>query len=262
MQYQLDLDHALQLADVADTITMPIYRSNDLQVTDKPDNTPVTKGDLEVEKQLSAIVTEQFKEGFYGEEGTHIDNSERVWTLDPIDGTKNFLRGLPIWATLISLAENGETVAAVVSAPALGRRWWAAKGLGAWTRDVDGLVRQIHVSKVPTISDAFLLGSTPLSDWDKTAASEQAVQQLFKEAWRWRLPGDMVNYMWVAEGAADACFEPHAKLWDVAAPRLIVLEAGGTFVADAKPDTPPEAERAILATNGHLEAYLRAALKL
>jgi histidinol-phosphatase len=262
MSHQTDLDHALQLADAADEITKKYYRSGDLNVTAKPDNTPVTDGDLAVEKRLRDIVTTEFHENYLGEEGARDGSGGRMWVVDPIDGTKNFMRGLPIWATLIALTDNGETVAAAVSSPALGRRWWAAKGLGAWTRDVDGTVRQLHVSGVSTIADSFLLTSTPLHAWDKTSSSEALVQKLLDAAWRWRAPGDMIKYMWVAEGAVDACFEPYAKLWDIEAPKLIITEAGGTFWTSADPDTPADTDRATLATNGPLEKSLRTALKL
>jgi histidinol-phosphatase len=263
MDYQADLDHALQLADAADEITKKYYRSGSLNIQTKPDKTPVTEGDLAVEKRLREIVTTEFNENYLGEEGARDgDATGRLWVVDPIDGTKNFMRGMPIWGTLIALSDNGETVAACVSAPALGRRWWAAKGLGAWTQDVDGTQRPIHVSGVSSIADSFLLISSPLHAWDKTSSSEEAVQTLLDAAWRWRAPGDMVNYMWVAEGAADACMEPYAKLWDIEAPKLIVTEAGGTFWTSADADTPPEAERAILATNGPLESPIKEALRL
>lgn len=263
MDYQADLDHALQLADAADAITKKYYLSGNLHTRSKPDNTPVTDGDLAVEKRLREIVTTEFGENYLGEEGARDgDASGRVWVVDPIDGTKNFMRGLPIWATLIALSDNGETVAACVSAPALGRRWWAAKGLGAWTRDVDGTTRQIHVSGVAALSDAFLLTSTPLHAWDRTASGEQLIQSLLDSAWRWRAPGDMINYMWVAEGAADACFEPYAKRWDVEGPKLIVTEASGSFWTSAGPDTPAEAERVVVATNGALQEPIRQALHL
>jgi len=256
VSYQTDLDHALRLADEADGITMRYYRSASLQVRSKPDKTPVTQGDTETEERLRAIVVKEFNENYLGEEGAREGHGGRLWIVDPIDGTKNFMRSLPLWGSLIALMENGEAVAAVVSAPALGRRWWAAKGLGAWTKDVDG-VRQIHVSKVNDFAHTFLLTATPLHPWDRVAAGEAAVQKLLDSVWRWRAPGDLINYMWVAEGAADACFEPYAKQWDIEAPKLIVLEAGGTFYTDATAKTAPEDERAILASNGKLDKRLR-----
>lgn len=262
MHYQTDLDHALRLADEADKITKKYYLSNNLQITDKPDNTPVTKADIETEKRLRDIVVNEFGENYLGEEGARDGQGGRLWVVDPIDGTKNFMRGMPIWASLIALVDNGETVAAVVSAPGLGRRWWAAKDLGAWTQDVDGVKRHIHVSGVANLKDSFLLVSSPLKAWDKVAAGEAAVQNLLASVWRWRAPGDMINYMWVAEGAADACFEPYAKQWDIEAPKLIITEAGGVFCTDATEETPADAERAVLASNAPLEKPLRKLLRL
>jgi histidinol-phosphatase len=257
--HKLDLDHALQLADVADNVTMRVYRTSDLKVTTKPDNTPVTKADLEVEKQLSEIVNEQFGDAFIGEEGTRIGEGNRIWMVDPVDGTKNFLRGMPVWGTLISLSENGETIAACVSAPALGRRWWAAKGLGAWTKDVDGTVRRLHVSGVENLSDAFVMTGT-LHRWENSPIGLDRVLQLIKSAWRFRAPGDFFGHMLIAEGAGDIAIETGSKAWDVAAPALIIQEAGGTFWTDATQETEPHAPRLVIATNGKLEAAVRQAL--
>lgn len=259
---QTDLDKALFLADEADAITMRFYRTINLQVTTKPDKTPVTEGDMAVDRKLRDIITREYGDALLSEEGDQSHVKGRQWILDPIDGTKNFMRGMPIWATLISIQDETGTLAAVVSAPALGRRWWAARGKGAWTKDVDGSVHQIHVSSVANLSDAFLLISSPLKAWDKVAATEATVQDLLTKAWRWRAPGDMINYMWVAEGAADACFEPYAKQWDIEAPKLIITEAGGTFITDAAETTPANVERVVLATNGPLENDIRKALKV
>jgi histidinol-phosphatase len=124
MSYQKDLKRALRLADEADVITKKYYRSSDLHITTKPDKSPVTAADLAVEKRLSDIVITEFHEGYLGEEGVREGKTgDRMWVVDPIDGTKNFLRTMPIWGTLIALNEGSETVAAVVSSPALGRRW-------------------------------------------------------------------------------------------------------------------------------------------
>lgn len=262
MNYQPDIDHALRLADAADNITMRYYRAADLRVTDKPDSTPVTQGDTETETGLRDIVVNEFHENYLGEEGARDGEGGRLWVVDPIDGTKNFMRGLPLWGTLIALTENGETVAASVSMPALGRRWWAGKGLGAWTREIDGSVRQLHVSGVNSLENAQLLTSGSLRSWDKTASSEALVRTLLDTVWRWRAPGDVINYMWLAEGAADACFEPYAKQWDIEACKLIVTEAGGSFWTSARRDTPAEAERIVVATNGPLEDAILGALHL
>lgn len=261
MGNSLDLQHALQLADAADAITHRYFRSADLIVTAKPDATPVTQADLEVEKRLSSIVAQDFKEAFVGEEGTRIGSGGRIWTVDPIDGTKNFLRGMPVWATLIALSENGETVAAVVSAPALGRRWWATKGHGAFTRDVDGTERQIRVSAVTKPGDAFVLTAS-LFSWDKTSVGSDAVLGLIKQSWRNRAVGDFFNHMLVAEGAADVCIEPDLKAWDIAAPACIVTEAGGSVWSNAPANTPPGEPRIVITSNGLLETSVREQLKL
>ena len=157
MKTQTDLDHALLLADIADEITSQHYLSRGLVVHSKPDKTPVTEADTAVEKALSHTAVTKFGDSYLGEEGTRHSAGPKCWTVDPIDGTRNFLRGMPVWATLISVKEDGRTLAAVVSAPALGRRWWASEGHGAWTRDADGRARQLHVSSVATLENAFLL---------------------------------------------------------------------------------------------------------
>jgi histidinol-phosphatase len=257
-----DLDRCLRLADAADPITLQYYRSIDLHITTKPDKTPVTNGDLAADAAMHKIATEEFGDAYLTEEGDTSHHTGRQWVIDPIDGTKNYLRGVPLWATLIALVDNGETITACVSAPALGRRWWAAKGQGSWTKDVDGTTKRIHVSGVSALEDAFLLTSTPLAPWDKTASSERAVRSLLDSVWRYRMPGDFINYMWLAEGAADACFEPYAKQWDVEACKLIVTEAGGSFWSSATADTPATAERCVVATNGPLESPILAALNL
>jgi histidinol-phosphatase len=255
--HQTDLARAIRLADTADAITMRYFRARDLVVTNKPDNTPVTQGDLETEQTLSRIVTQEFGDQYLGEEGTKPGPGNRVWIVDPIDGTKNFMRGLPLWGTLISLTENGQTVVAMASCPALGRRWWAAKGSGAWTQDVDGTKRKIQVSGVSELKDTFILHSTPNAAWNRIySGAEAAVDKLLTKVWRHRAPGDLINYMWLAEGAADACFEPYAKLWDIETPKLIVTEAGGSFWTNAGADTPPSTDRAIVATNGKLQATI------
>lgn len=177
-----DLDRCMRLADVADKITMRIYREVDLGVKTKPDRTPVTKGDLEVDKALRDIVTKEFGDAYLSEEGDQTHRSGRQWIVDPIDGTKNFMRRHPIWATLISVQDESGTLAATVTAPALGRRWWAARGEGAWTRDVDGTVRQLQVSKVVQLSDAYITYCS-LLPWDKTPVGVRGVIDLMKASW-------------------------------------------------------------------------------
>lgn len=260
MDYDKDLKHAIELADAADIITKRYFRFADMHVKTKPDNTPVTQGDLEVERKLSSIVSSRFQESYIGEEGTFTVSGKRTWVVDPIDGTKNFVRGMPVWATLIGLVEDGVTVASVVSAPALGRRWWAAKGMGAWTRDTDGTERQLQVSGVQKLKDAFILTGS-IKEWEGPEGFDDLLK-LIKSAYRHRAIGDFFNYMLVAEGAADASTEAKPKYWDIAAPELIITEAGGSFWTDATKATPPGAQRIVVASNGLIEKEVRTTLKV
>jgi histidinol-phosphatase len=255
-----DLDKALRLADEADAITMKVYHAVDLQVAAKPDKTPVTEGDMAVDKRLREIITQEFGDALLSEESDQTYVKGRQWILDPIDGTKNFMRGVPIWATLISIQNETGTLAAVVSAPALGRRWWAARGEGAWTKDVDGTVRQIHVSKVSKLSDAFVTYSS-LFAWDEVPVGTESLLHLIKTAWRERSPGDFLGHVFVAEGAVDACVEPNTKAWDMEAHAFIIIEAGGSAWTNTAPDMPAAAPRVIITSNGLLEEQIKQALR-
>lgn len=184
----------------------------------------------------------------------------RHWIVDPIDGTKNFLRGMPIWATVIGLRDGSLPLANYVSAPALGRRWWAAKGEGAWTQDTDGTIRRLHVSNIAHMADASLLFATIFS-WDKVATGSEAMLALLRSAWRHRAVGDFFGHMLVAEGAAEACFEPDLKLWDLAGLELIITEAGGSVWTD-QGVTDPAAPRIVITSNGAIEQTVRSALKV
>jgi histidinol-phosphatase len=259
--YQTDLDKALHLADTADAISNKHFLSQSLQITTKPDKTPVTDADLAVDEALRAIVTNEFKDAYLSEEGDQTHRSGRQWVVDPIDGTKNFLRGNPIWATLISVQDESGTLAAVVTAPALGRRWWAARGQGAWTRDVDGRVRQIHVSKVTAIADAYVTYCS-MFPWEESPAGLDGLLTLLRAAWRERSPGDFLGHVFVAEGCVDACFEPNTKEWDMAAHAFIVQEAGGSVVSPDASSMDAEAPRPVITCNGLLEGELRHALKI
>lgn len=257
-----DLQRALRLADVADEITLRYYLSAHLQVEKKPDASPVTQADKACEQALRDMAEHEFGDAYIGEEGARVTSKNgRFWMVDPIDGTKNFLRGMPVWATLIALSDKGGLQTAVVSAPALGRRWWAARGKGAFTSDTNASVRQLHVSKVSSIEDAFL-GYASLFSWDRVPVGSDKVLALLKSAWRSRAVGDFLNYMLVAEGAIDACFEPDPKQWDIDAPCLIVQEAGGSVWTSATLHTPPEAPRTVIASNGVLEKPLRQRLEV
>jgi histidinol-phosphatase len=208
-----DLAFALSLADDADAITLARFRAHDLRVETKPDLTPVSEADRAVEERLrERIAAERPGERVLGEElGADAGEGDR-WIVDPIDATKNYVRGIPVFATLIALEER----VAVVSAPALARRWWASRGEGAWTNGD----RRLAVSQVARIEDA-VLAYTSLSGWDERFLA------LARRAWAARGYGDFWQYMLLAEGGADACAERLAELWDLAAPKLIVEEAGG-----------------------------------
>lgn len=236
-----DLDFALALADLADSLSVPRFRALDLRVDTKPDLTPVTDADRAVERALrEQIAASRPGEGVFGEEegdggGSSAGASSRVrWILDPIDGTRNFSRGVPVWATLIALEREGEIVCAVVSAPALARRWWASRGGGAF---VNG--EALRVSQVRALGDAVL---------SATDASDLAL--LEPHGWHSRGLGDFWQHVLVAEGAVDAAVDVELAPWDYAAPSLVVTEAGGrTSALDGGPIRPYEK---VVSSNGLL----------
>ena len=251
MDYTEDLKRAQRLADIADEIGMDYYLAQDLKVETKPDKSPCTEADTKIEKELSRIVIEEFEDSYVGEEGTNNADKSRRWLVDPIDGTKNFMRGMPVWGSLISLKDGDEVVVACVSAPAMGKRWWAAKGEGAFTRDPNGEVRQIKVSDVGSISDSFLMFSE-LYKWDDCEVGCDKVVSLLKSAWRSRGMGDFLEHMMVAEGAGDAAFEYGPKLWDLEAPGFIVREAGGKTWDNADDSFKNDDSRIFVTANGKL----------
>src|ERR1700685_1843664 len=226
-----DLPLALELADLADEITLGRFRAGDLLVETKPDMTPVTEADRAVEELLrDRLSTRRPDDAVAGEEfgGADADPAGRRWIIDPIDGTKGYVRGMPIWATLLALEIDGEPSLGVVSAPALGRRWWSSRGAGAWL--TDGLSsegpRALRVSGVSSLEDSQLCYGG-LEDWPEGGVSR--LVGLGRRCWRTRGVGDVWSYMLGAEGAAEIGLDPVVALWDLAAPRAIVLEAGGRF---------------------------------
>jgi histidinol-phosphatase len=242
-----DLVFALELADAADAISLPRFRANDLAVRTKPDLTPVSETDTAVERELRRLVSERREgEGFLGEEDGVTDELEGAarWIVDPIDATKNYVRGVPLWATLIALEDR----VAVVSAPALGRRWWAARGEGAWRDDGE----RLRVSRVARIEDAVLT-YTSLRGFD------ERFHALAGRAWAARGFGDFWQYMLLAEGAVDVCVEATVSPWDLAAPKLVVEEAGGVFTDLG--GTPTAAGGSALASNGLLHDAALAVLR-
>lgn len=236
-KYKEDLGLALEMAGHADVITMSRFEAADLSVKEKPDMTPVSDADLNCEKQIrEALKRSRPRDQVLGEEfGGEAKISGRQWVIDPIDGTKNFVRGVPVWATLIALLEDGEPIVSVVSAPALRRRWWAAKGSGAY-RLFGGEPKRLHVSHIGDLSAASLaMGS--LSGWGRRGLRDSFLD-LTDSVWRLRGYGDFWNYCLVAEGVVDIAAEPEVSLWDLAAPCLLVTEAGGTFTSLGGQDGP------------------------
>jgi histidinol-phosphatase len=249
-----DLALAHALADLADAISLDRYQAQDLVVTTKPDNTPVTDADRAVETAIrEALATHRQTDGLVGEEfGSDKGTSGRYWVIDPIDGTKNFMRGVPTWATLIALvnvdaAGTEEVVVGIASAPALARRWSAAKGHGAFVRfnsgSVDDLTeefdsvsteKKISVSKVAKLSDS----SISYSDFIGWGDRLEPFQKMLANAWRTRGIGDFWSHMLVAEGAVDVAIEPSLAVWDMAALDIIVREAGGVFTNTAGQSGP------------------------
>ncbi len=267
-----DLQLARELADMADSISTERFRANDLLVTMKPDMTHVTDADKAVEAAIRGgladsrpadrVLGEEFGSG--SEEASARDGNEkdngndagpvREWIVDPIDGTANYVRGIPVWATLISLAIDGVPVVGVVSAPALGLRWWAAKGQGAWTSErvspSERRERRIFVSGVTGLADASLSYNS-LKGWDE-AGRLDALVALSREVWRTRAYGDMWSYMMVAEGLVDIAGEFDLKPWDIAALIPIVEEAGGAFTSADGASGPWHGSA--IATNGELHS--------
>lgn len=221
-----DLALALSLADAADAITLGRFRALDLHVESKPDTTPVSDADLAVEAALRSLLSEaRPDDGILGEEsGTTNPAAPRRWIIDPIDGTKGFVRGVPVWASLIALESDGEVVVGVASAPALGQRWWAASGAGAFANG-----RPISVSSVAALGDASMSYSS-LTGWRERGRLE-AFLGLTSEVRRTRAFGDFWSHLLVAEGAVDIAAEPEVSLWDLAALDVIVREAGGRFTS-------------------------------
>ena len=245
-----DLALALRLADVADAITLDRFRAADLRVTRKPDRTPVTDADTATEDALRAVLdNERPGDAVLGEErGGDLPGSGRGWVLDPIDGTKNYSRGVPAWATLIGLTVHGRAVVGIASAPALGRRWWGAHGLGAWTSENGGPPRRITVSGVADLADAYL-STTDFRTFSENGDLPRWLA-LADACWETRAFGDFWQYCLVAEGVIDVAVDRAASVWDLAALVPILGEAGGRLT-DLDGVATHDGGNA-LASNGHV----------
>lgn len=257
MTFSEDLALAHELANIADEIALDRFRAQDLKIETKPDSSPVTDADQATERALKAhLAAKRPADALIGEEYGNTGAGSRTWIIDPIDGTANFMRGVPIWATLIALSIDGKATVSVVSAPALGRRWWAAPNIGAWTRDVDGTERQIKVSNIGDVANASISYNN-LKLWDQSGKLPQLIE-FSRSLWRTRAYGDFYSYMLLAEGNIDIVAEHDLKIYDIAALVPIVEEAGGKLTAL---DGPLTAETSsVLATNGALHAVATSAL--
>jgi histidinol-phosphatase len=222
--HESDLALALELVDEADALSRSRFRASDLRVETKPDLTPVTDADRGVEELVRTRLAESRPaDAILGEEFGESGDGPRRWVLDPIDGTKSYARGVPVWATLLALQDGEDTVLGVASAPALGRRWWAVQGGGAWT-SFQGVTSPLRVSGVAELGDASFSYSS-LGGWP----SRERFLALTDAVWRTRAYGDFWSYCLVAEGVVDLAAEPEVALWDLAALAPIVTEAGGRF---------------------------------
>lgn len=258
MGYDDDLRLAHVIADQVDAVTMARFRALDLRVETKPDATPVTDADRQAEELIrSQLGRTRPRDAVLGEEYGATGHGSRQWVVDPIDGTKNFLRGVPVWATLLGLVDDGEVVLGLVSAPALGQRWWAASGTGAWSGRSLSAARRLSVSQVVRLADASMSYSS-LTGWEANGRLP-GFSRLARAVWRTRAFGDFWSYVLVAEGAVDIATEPDLAVHDMAALVPIVTEAGGRFTS-LDGEAGPWGGSA-LATNGPLHEqvleYLR-----
>lgn len=253
-----DLALALVLADRADVLTSSRFGALDLRIETKPDLTPVTDADRAVETELREMLArERPDDSIVGEEfGGDTAFTGRQWIIDPIDGTKNFVRGVPVWASLIALLHDGVPVVGAVSAPALQRRWWAARGQGAFVAVNGAPARTLSVSSVAQLNSASLSFSS-LSGWAQCGVRDRFVA-LTDAVWRVRAFGDFLSYCLVAEGAVDIAAEPEVSVWDLAALDILVREAGGTLTA--LDGTAGPHRGSAVATNGLLQQQVLDAL--
>jgi histidinol-phosphatase len=228
---------------------MARFDAADLEVRLKPDATHVTEADLATERAIREILeAERPGDGVFGEEFGVTGSTERQWIIDPIDGTANYLKGIPMWTSLIALSIDGVPRVGVASQPALGRRWWAATGLGAWTNTPNGSPARLGVSSVDTIGDSSVSFQS-IRQWDEVGQLD-AVIRLSRAVWRDRGYGDTWPYVLLAEGRLELVAEFGVKEYDIAALVPIITEAGGRFTSFDGNDSL--SERSSLATNGVL----------
>lgn len=228
--YTDDLELALNIADYVDAVTMADFGSSTLRVETKADDSPVSEVDLNAEQTVRGILERHRPhDAIYGEEFGTKGGGPHKWVIDPVDGTRNYVRGIPVWATLIALLDEGDPVMGVVSAPALGLRWFASRGEGAWKGQHIKDATPIHVSTIDRVADATMSYSS-LGGWER-AGLLPAFLDLTRALWRTRAFGDFWSYMMVAEGIVEIAAEPELQIYDMAALVAIVEEAGGRFTA-------------------------------
>jgi histidinol-phosphatase len=233
-----DLRFAHALADAADAVTLARFRALDLRVETKPDLTPVSEADRAAEETVRSLVAASGRgESVFGEE-LGDDGGDARWIVDPIDGTKSYVRGVPVWATLLALEREGVVEVGLVSAPALGRRWWAVRGEGAWAAGERVRVSRVARVEDATVSTTSVVGMPP--GWGELA----------ERAWSPRGWGDFWQHCLVAEGSVDVACDPVVELWDYAAIRLVVEEAGGRVTTFAGSEPIPG--DSYVSTNGVL----------
>jgi histidinol-phosphatase len=253
-----DLAFALRLADAADAVSSERFRAHDLHVSTKPDHTYVTDADQSVERAIRGLIAaERPGDGIYGEEYGIEGDSPRQWIIDPIDGTANYLRGVPVWGTLVALAIDNVPLVGVASAPALGKRWWAARGTGAWARAGSAEPYRLRVSGVSELANASISFQS-IQQWDEAGYLDRLIA-LTRSVWRDRAYGDLWSYTLLAEGMIDAVGEFDVKPYDVAALIPIVQEAGGRFTSVT--GDPALGSGSPLATNGVLHDAILNALR-
>jgi histidinol-phosphatase len=244
-----DLALALAIAADVDLISIDRYRAQDLDVQLKPDRTQVTDADKRAERLVrDRLAASRPDDAILGEEFGTAGSGRRTWIVDPIDGTANFVRGVPVWGLLLALVVDGVPELGVVSAPALDRRWWGATGHGAWLREAGREPRRISVSGVDDLADAPLSYNS-LKGWDDAGRLER-LTGLSRAVGRTRAFGDLWGYMLVAEGSVDIAGEFDLKPWDIAALVPVIREAGGT-ATDADGGAPLETG-SLLVSNGRL----------
>lgn len=227
-----ELQFVLNLCDEIDQYTLSSFEKREFSVMTKADLSPVTEIDQETERRIRTAIEKEFPEdSIEGEEyGIESNQSSRSWIIDPIDGTKNYLRGIPVWGTLIALCVDGQPVLGVVSAPSLHRRWWASKGNGAYVNS-----KKITVSKIDELS--MVEASYGNIIQFKNAGLPGALDRMVESFGRVRALGDFWSHMLVAEGVMECGIDPVCEAWDVGPIKIIVEEAGGTFTSIKGEDT-------------------------